>query len=138
LWFGALESSAGDLLPCVPDAQVLVADAFGLRDDRNVDLPRLGVVTRNAKQLAILQAIIAADRVRDDMIEMTARECEIDATSIAVREQPFAPFFRALEGVTLYGLAKFSPHSQPHLLPETMLESCSDALLGEPSLIFVI
>ena len=49
---------------------MLVANAFCLCDHRNINLSGLGVMARDAQHCAVLQAVVATKRGRDDVIEM--------------------------------------------------------------------
>lgn len=77
---------------------VLVAHALCLCDHRNVNLSGLGVMARDAQHCAVLQAVVATKRGRDDVIEMLLM---IDGESAALSgwQDAFAQPFGALHGI---------------------------------------
>ena len=90
---------------------MLVVIALGLRDDRNVNLAGFVVMAGLAKHLAVLEAVIASDRVGDDVIEMVQLLAKVGRAAFTVWTNAFAKALASLESIALGLFGKFVPHT---------------------------
>ena len=92
------------------DPVVLVGNSLRLRDDRNIDLAGFFIMAGDAKHLAVDQAVIAADRIRNDVVEVIGLVLQVGVAAGAAGKQAFAQALAASESVAHGGLFELSSH----------------------------